>query len=204
MKKLFPILLILATIFNTQSLKAGASFSINDSTFQEVIEFTHPNKKLKKDLFFKVGDEVIIKTKYSPKLIKAKIEGFTKDGIIVKGQTIPIEHIETIRRKSIASFIFGGFSSAFVFSGGAAMIVLGAILNGLNSNFDREPSIVRQMMYLLAIVGVSLLLLAVSVVFLIGLILGLTGIATKYNNKFFNLKKWRAKITTKKLPVKSK
>ena len=74
MKKLFPILLILATIFNTQSLKAGASFSINDSTFQEVIEFTHPNKKLKKDLFFKVGDEVIIKTKYSPKLIKAKIE----------------------------------------------------------------------------------------------------------------------------------
>ena len=182
--------------------KTAIIYPTNDSTTQEVIEFTHTKKPYKKG-FFKKGDNVVIyrKDKYQP--LRDTIQGFTEDGVIIDGQEVPIDNIKLIRGKSVWAFIFSIFSSVSLIGGlvtvFALFIGIGIWINALNTTTTLLGFLIVLyigMAFLAAFATTLLILLGLALIF------GLASNLSKRKNKYYSLRrKWVAKIGSKKLPV---
>ena len=184
--------------------KTGIGYTENDSTIQEVIEFTH-TKKGKKD-FFKKGDEVVIYSKNKSVVTKGTIDGFTKDGILIDGKEIPIDEINLIRGKSVLAFIFSIFSGASLV-GGIVLIV--PIILGIGlffillENADSLVDIIA--IFFLGIIVLAVILSLLFAFLSLAIIFAIASSISKRVNKSYSLrKKWMAKIVSKKLSVEKK
>lgn len=189
-------LFFVCSFFN---VSAGIYFPTADSTNQKIIEFTHKTKN-KKTYSFAKGEKVVIKRKGNLATIVGEIEGFTKHGIIIRGEEIKIEDIKSIRRKSILAFILSQLSSISIILGLSGILLLILTVVGLSSMLTTTTGLFALLILFFwgaVIIGtiVFLMLLFLG----LGLILELASITRKRTNKFFSLKRWTARIVTRKL-----
>jgi len=209
MRNLLIISSIVLFLISSQEAIGAASFAVNDSTVQEVIQFTHKTLPTKQDLFFTKDESVIIKVENRRKKVRGKIEGFTKNGILINGEEILIKDIENIRKESATSFILSLFSGVSL-----ALFLIGTLIISIafkrtGDNLENANTLIDFLFYFslfaILILLSGTLLIALAILLVAGLALGASASAARYSdNKFFNMSKWNARIVKKKLAKLSK
>lgn len=190
MKKFNPItILTLFFICFYFNVSAGIYLPTIDSTAQKTIEFTH-KKKNKKAHFFKKGDQVTINKKGKKTLIRGKIEGFTKDGIIIKNQEIKIKEIKKISSQSI----FNLFNFAPLRTKIAGILIFAAVL--IVAGLISASAFFFALYSCLIIFGIICIWRIIPL--WTRIISGDIGSIYKLKHQSFDLKEWTARIISKK------